>query len=383
MKKREGRFSLSDGVFDAAERDLVRHFLDILSKRHRIDLSEHEFSFQAIGVGLSKSTKVVALSDAVYPYFLKISDVRSINKEASNLNQASTMIPPLHIPPLETVVSSENSKYASEENKGYALLAVRYITDSAKGEVPASLFNEYPKLDVYASMVIVDDLFQVVLRDLHAFHKLERDRIKPFEHFPHKEEVFAQVKHSALNSMVKRYNEFVSAADTCALPHGFLHGDLHCENIILNSRKMPLIIDFEMMRSDGCLLNDYAEFEIAMVVAALHANVDEFGPSIRACYKGATIFEFFGIDKITRTIRSIRTNLAHNLFNVAGIEPSQSFMKSFDYIYRSLLLRYICSYTWVSHRSMKTQSRLVVTGVLADIFDQVYENLTQDGSSSA
>jgi hypothetical protein len=380
MKKREGRFSLSDNVFDPPEQDLVEQFLQVLSRRYQIDLSDSEFRFQGIGVGLSKSSKVLALSDDFYPYFLKISDVASINKEVSNLNRASTRIPPLHIPPLETVVSSENPKFARDANRGFSLLAVRYISDSAKGEKPLSLFEEFPKLDVYASIAIIDELFQVVFRDLHAFHKLKPDQIKPFEHFQHDEELFSKIRNATLTSMVKRYNEFVATARTCDLPHGLLHGDLHCQNIILNSRKMPLIIDFEMMRLDGCLLNDFAEFEVALLVAALDSDVVKFGPSIRGCYRGATLFEFFGVDKITRSVRSIRTNLAHNLFNIAELDPSKSFMAEFDYIYRVLLLRYICSYAWVSQTSMSEKSSLVVIGVLSNIFDQLYENLTQSGN---
>jgi hypothetical protein len=159
-----------------------------------------------------------------------------------------------------------------------------------------------------------------------------------------------------------------------------IHGDLHCENIILNKRNMPLIIDFEMMKMDGCLINDFAEFEIALVVAALDADVELYGPSIRGCYGSMSMFEVFGVDKIIRAIRTIRANLAHNLFNLAKIPASRQFLDELDYAYKVTLLRYICSYTWFAAQSMSERRSLVVVGVLTTIFDQLYATFSNHRS---
>jgi hypothetical protein len=65
------------------------------------------------------------------------------------------------------------------------------------------------------------------------------------------------------------------------------------------------------------------------------------------------------------------------LFNVAKIEPTQEFVSELDYTYRLVLLRYICSYAWVSLQSMNEKRSLVVVGVLATIFDGIYSSIIE------
>jgi hypothetical protein len=375
--KRHQKFSLADKVLEPQEQDLVQRFLYYLSDKYGVDMRESEFSFQWIGMGLSQSTKLLALADSFYPFFLKISDNASILRESSNFTKATARIPPLHLPPRETLISSEDPAIKNEVNDGYSLLAVPFLTDSSKGQAPTSLFEAFPRLSTYDMVEIIDEIFQVVFRDFHCFHKLPPANMKPFEPRLHNVQIFNKLGSVTINGMVERYNQL---ATTCAkpnLPHGMIHGDLHCENIILNKRNMPLIIDFEMMKMDACLINDFAEFEIALVVAALDADVELYGPTIRACYSGAPMFEVFGIDKIVRAIRTIRANLAHNLFNLAKIPATREFLGELDYAYKISLLRYICSYTWFAAQSMSERRSLVVVGVLTTIFDQIYAALTR------
>jgi Ternary complex associated domain 9 len=375
MKKRHQKFTLADKVLEPFEQDLVQQFLRHLGRKYQLDLSDSDFTFQWIGMGLSQSTKLLALSDQTYPYFLKIADNTSIRIESSNFAKATARIPPLHLPPLESVLSSEDPLIHNHLNDGYSLLAMPFLTDSSKGQPPTSLFEAFGKLTTYEMVEIIDEIFQVVFRDFHSFHKLPPGNMKPFTPRLHNVETFSTLGRVTLSSMVERYNQL---AKTCAkpdLPHGILHGDLHCENIILNKRNMPLIIDFEMMKMDGCLINDFAEFEVALVVAALDADVELYGPTIRGCYSGASMFELFGIDKIIRAIRSIRANLAHNLFNLAHIAATRDFLADLDYVYKINLLRYICSYTWFAVQSMNERRSLVVVGVLTTIFDQLYATI--------
>jgi thiamine kinase-like enzyme len=376
MKKRHQKFSLADKVLEPHEQDLVHQFLRHLSVKYQFDLSHSEFTFQWIGMGLSQSTKLLALSETTYPYFLKIADNTSIRIEGSNLAKASARIPPLHLPPLETVLSSEDPLIRNHLNDGYSLLAVPFLTDSSKGQAPTSLFEAFKRLTTYEMVEIIDEIFQVVFRDFHAFHKLQPANFKPYAPRLHNVEIFNTLGRVTLSGMVERYNQLASSCAKPDLPYGMLHGDLHCENIILNKRNMPLIIDFEMMKMDACLINDFAEFEIALVVAALDADVELYGPTIRGCYGDAGMFELFGIDKIVRTIRSIRANLAHNLFNLAKIPATRKFLDDLDYVYKISLLRYLCSYTWFAVQSMNERRSLVVVGVLTTIFDQLYAALT-------
>jgi hypothetical protein len=376
MKKRNQKFSLADKVLEPHEQDLTQRFLFYLSDKYGVDMKESEFSFQWIGMGLSQSTKLLALAESFYPFFLKISDNASIQRESSNFTKATARIPPLHLPPRETLISSEDPAIKNAVNDGYSLLAVPFLTDSIKGQPPTSLFGAFPHLTTYDLVEIIDEIFQVVFRDFHSFHKLTSGRFRPFEPRLHNVEIFNTLGRATLTSMVERYNQLALSCDKPVLPHGIIHGDLHCENIILNKRNMPLIIDFEMMKMDACLLTDFAEFEIALVVAALDADVELYGPSIRGCYSSASMFEVFGIDKIVRAIRTIRANLAHNLFNLAKIPPTRKFLDELDYVYKIMLLRYVCSYTWFAAQSMTERRSLVVVGVLTTIFDQLYATLT-------
>jgi Ternary complex associated domain 9 len=379
MKKRHQKFSLADRVLEPHEQDLVQRFLHYLSDKNGIDLRESEFSFQWIGMGLSQSTKLLALADSFYPFFLKISDNASIQRESSNFTKATARIPPLHLPPRETLISSESPAIKNDVNDGYSLLAVPFLTDSSKGQPPTSLFEAFPRLTTYQLVEVIDEIFQVVFRDFHSFHKLVPANFRPMEPRLHNVELFKTLDRVTLTAMVERYNQLASTCDRPSLPHGVQHGDLHCENIILNKRNMPLIIDFEMMKMDACLINDFAEFEIALVVAALDADVELYGPTIRGCYGSTSMFEVFGIDKIVRAIRTIRANLAHNLFNLAKVPATRQNLDELDYAYKIMLLRYICSYTWFAAQSMSERRSLVVVGVLTTIFDQLYATLTAPG----
>ncbi len=376
MKKRHQKFSLADRVLEPHEQDLVQRFLHYLSDKNGIDLRESEFSFQWIGMGLSQSTKLLALADDFYPFFLKISDNASIQRESSNFTKATARIPPLHLPPRETLISSESPAIKTEVNDGYSLLAVPFLTDSSKGQAPTSLFEAFPRLTTYQLVEVIDEIFQVVFRDFHSFHKLKPGNFRPVQPRLHNVDIFKTLDRVTLTTMVERYNLLAASCAKPSLPHGIVHGDLHCENIILNKRNMPLIIDFEMMKMDDCLINDFAEFEIALVVAALDADVELYGPTIRSCYSSASLFEVFGIDKIVRAVCTIRANLAHNLFNLAKIPATRAFLGDLDYIYKITLLRYICSYTWFAAQSMNERRSLVVVGVLTTIFDQLYATLT-------
>ena len=116
---------------------------------------------------------------------------------------------------------------------------------------------------------------------------------KAFQHFRHDRAVFDSIANKRLSEMVVQYNDFILGAPCPNLPHGMVHGDLHCENIIVNKKLSPIIIDFEMMRPEGCLLNDFAEFEVALIVAALDSSADLYAPVVRAIYARSNIFEVF------------------------------------------------------------------------------------------
>lgn len=379
LRFRAREFTLSDGSWEVHERSLVEHFIHFLARKYQFDQKDQEFVFRRIGIGLSKSIKLLATSQDIYPYFIKIAETEAINKEVSNFNRASSRVPPLHVPPVETVISSDNAKYRSNENEGYSLVAFRYISGSAKGHAPVTLASQLPKLGTYKTIEVIDEIFQDVFRDLHAFAKSE---MLPFEHLIHENEVrevFYSQRNATLTSMVNRYNLFaerIRADDSSiTLPHGHVHGDLHCENVILTGKLTPIIIDFEMLRQKGCLLNDFAEFEVAMVMALIDGDVEKAYASVEKCYRGWNVFYFFGVDQLSSSIRAVRSNLGHGLFNICGICDNEFFVKAISKIYMSLLLRYLCSYTWVALKSMDKQRSLIIVSVLSMIFDQIFDQL--------
>lgn len=388
MRTRTAAFGLADSSWEPHERLLVEHFIRFLARKYQFDLDEQEFLFQKIGIGLSKSVKLLATSRDVYPYFLKIAESVAVDKEVSNVNRASARVPPLHMPPVETVISSQNVKYKSPTIEGYSLVAFRYISGSAKGHAPTTLAARLPELGTYKTIEVIDELFQDVLRDFHAFSKAD---LEPFEHFNHDHEVigvFNAAKNTTLSNMVRRYNllakRYAAEGRTIALPHGHVHGDLHCENIILSGKFTPILIDFEMMRQQGCLLNDFAEFEIAMLMALIDGDVEKSYESVEKCYSGWNVFSFFGVDQVSRAIRAVRSNLGHSLFNISNLPSDEKTIRSVSEIYMVLLLRYLCSYTWVALHSMAKHRSLVIAGVLSMVFDQIMNELgAMDVGSSA
>lgn len=362
-----GEFYLNDGYLNNSEVELLSHFAKHVARRYRAKPEEIEFKFRAIQIGMSSTTKLVAHSRDIYPYFIKIGSTALINKEVSNFNRASARIPPLYIPPLETVIDGDVPKYRSDITSGTALVAYRYISGRNKGKSPISLLSAFPDIGKYRMIELIDEIFSVVLKDMHSFsdHVNQRE----FQHFKHDEEVFSEISNKRLSEMVRQYNNFVEGAPSPKLPHGMVHGDLHCENVIVNKRLSPIIIDFEMMRPEGCLLNDFAEFEVALIVAALGANTDTYAPVVRAIFKRKDIFEVFGTDKLSRCIRSIRANLADMLFREAKLSDSSKNIKSIQKVYNCLLLRYLCSYSFVAKKSLSEQNSLVVFAVLEELFD--------------
>lgn len=373
MKFRTTPFSMADGIFSDGEEQLVKFFLQHLARVYRIDLSETEFLFEPISSGLSSSAKIIAQSEQIYPYFLKIGENFIINKEVSKYNLASSNLPPLYLAPIETVISSDSKKYLTSKTKGLSLVAFKYITGGIKGAKPDTLFKSFEKIDKYKMIELIDEIFQIVFQDLHSFHS--KSYMSEFKHLIHKEHVFDELNNATVSSMVHRYNMLADQAPQYELPHGIVHGDLHCENIIVNSKFTPIIIDFEMLRKSGCLLNDYAEFEIALLVAALDCDVDKYGPCARSCYNSINILELFGIDKFSRCVRSIRSNLCNPIFNNARFKDKNIKIDQVSHTYACLLLRYLCSYAWVSIKTMEERRSLIVVGVLSQIFDQLYYQL--------
>lgn len=363
-----GEFFLNDGVLSDAEVELLKHFIRHVSRRYRLKHDDVEFKFRAIQIGMSSTTKLVAHSREIYPYFIKIGDNALVNKEVSNYNRASARVPPLYLPPLEQVIDGDVPKYHSDVTAGNALVAYRYISGRNKGKPPISLFSAFPEIGKYRMIELIDEVFGVVLKDLHAFSNHSNQ--KKFQHFSHDGTIFDAIENKRLSEMVAQYNELVETAPRPELPHGMVHGDLHCENIIVNKKLSPIVIDFEMMRREGCLLNDFAEFEVAIIVAALDSDTDRYASIVREAYSRSSMFEVFGTDKLSRCIRSIRSNLADMLFREANLKHCQESLQDIQQVYNCLLLRYLCSYAYVAKKSLSEQRGLLVFAVLEDLFDR-------------
>ncbi len=367
MSSVNGEFYLNDGHLSDAEVDLIGHFIRYVARRYQINPEDIEFKFRAITIGMSATTKLIAHARNIYPYFIKIGDKNLIKKETSHHNMASARIPPLYVPPLETVIDGDIAKYKTEASAGSALVAYRYISGRNKGQLPVSLMDAFPDIGKYRMIELIDELFGVVLSDFHAF--ADAPVLKPFEHLIHNKKRFAELKIKRLNTMITKYNKLAENGSCPLLPHGMVHGDLHCENVIVNRKLSPIIIDFEMMRQQGCLLNDFAEFEVALIVAALESNTDFYGPVAEMIYSRKNMFEVFGVDKLSRCVRSIRANLADMIFRESGFHQSPSAMHEIEGVYNSLLLRYLCSYSYVAKKSLSKERGTIVFSGLEELFE--------------
>lgn len=371
MPSNFGDFYLSDSVLSVGQTELLRFFLEHVARSYRVDLAAAEFKFKRISIGMSPTTKLVAYSNDIYPYFIKIGEIQAIRTEVSNYNRASARIPPLYLPPLETVIDSEIKKYKTENNKGLALVAYRYISGKNKGKSPETLLDAFPRISTYEAIELIDEIFQVIFRDFHKFSK--ETTLEKFEHFRHDASLFDALGDERISQMVRAYNNSLRGASRPMLPHGMVHGDLHAENLIINNRLNPVVIDFEMMRRQGCLINDFVELEVAILMAAIDSDVDSFGPTSRICYNSNRIFYNFGVDKFSRCVRAIRANLGFLLFCDGPLEPTDKVIRDVEKVYRHLLLRYLCSYAYVARKSMPESRSHNVLGVITQIFKSVCE----------
>lgn len=374
--QKSDRFTLHDNVLEPHQDALIRHFIEHLGRKLQQPIPVERFYMRRIGTGLSSSVKIVTDSDTTHPYFLKISKDAAIMKESGNHNRASVKLPPLNIPPIETaVVASSIPRLRDTDAAGYGLIAYRYLSADVKGSRPSSFFEFFGSADAYKISRIIDDIFQVALFDLHNF--AASDILRPFEHFRHDESLFSSLKDDVRRT-VANYNAVAIKAITMDLPHGIVHGDLHAENIIVNRLNHPIIIDFEMLRLGGCLVSDYAELEVSILMTALDLDVNLLAPVARRCYSRRHILDVFGTDKLSRAIQTVRQNLMNSLFVVGTYNRiDQNLVDRLSAVYRIMIMRYICSYIWVASRSMEERRSLVVIGVMLEIFDMLHRAATE------
>ena len=344
-------FSIDNGNFSSEEIELLNLFFNFISRNYKIKITAKEVKYKRVEIGLSPVLKLFTKTNSLYPFFLKIGHDNEIQKESRNYGKARHKMPPLSMPPLETFISYNKLKDKELIKSKTSLIAFRSITGRDKLESPRSLFDEYNNINQYKIIEIIDEIFQVTLRDLHGFG--DNPVFKEIEYAIHDLELFSRKKFQITTDMVIKYNNLAEIASLSPkiMPHGFVHGDLHCNNILLGRSNMPVIIDFAMLREEGCLLCDYAELEVAILVTALASNFQETANSARNCYKGMELYDHYGVDKFSRCVRVLRSNLLHSVFSVCS-KKNDIEHSDVSFVYQMLLLRYLCSYSWVSHETI-------------------------------
>lgn len=353
-------FDFHDDQLSDEQRSLLRDFFSHLAKKYKMEISEDKVKFKESRIGLSPVKKIFVITDDFFPFFIKMGDASEIQRESRNYGKAKFRMPPLSIPPHETYISNTS---------GIALIAFQSITGKSKHDVPGSLFNTYHLLSQYDLIEIIDEIYQVALSELHGF---ERGPIlKEIEYVEHDIALFSRQAYKTTSEMVLKYNKLVSKAYSPLMPHGHVHGDLHCNNILLGRGNVPVIIDFAMLREEGCLLCDFAELEISILVTSLFSDFSETVNHARSCYRGESLFDNFGVNKFSRCVRVIRSNLFHSFYeSCAGCKEVE--LEDVTYVYQMLLLRYLCSYSWVVHETMEELQRRAITNFLSELFLSIH-----------
>lgn len=364
----EGFLPLSDLELDRASVKLLEHFVEIQRKVHRIPNLMSTVRVKPIDTGLSATARLFLKSKHTFPFFIKIGSSSDIQVEYKKHNLAQRMLPAQHFAERVYFGSGNKINRTDPDLLGRSIVAFRYITAGRKDSSPEMLHDAYRHLSKTEMIEVVNDLFQVIFHDFHGF---ATDRCGPLEvdYLVRDEAHFKSSQIQTVIDMFRRYNDMVERAVRYPVPHGRVHGDLHLRNVLLGRRNTPVIIDFAMTRDRACLLTDFAEFEVALLLAALEAEFDEAVRSFQGCYISADIRVVEGATKLNSSIRELRAVLFDLIANSNG--GGQSNREELSYVYSMFLLRYFCSYGLMAEKTLKAEKAFAVVEVMRRAFEAV------------
>lgn len=224
-----------------------------------LDYDINEFYFMQINRGLSKAKKIAVKPHNLYPVIIKISDKNDILKEYTGYKN------------LKFRVNTSNLLYCEGVSycEDIAGIAYHYVT---KGRVR----DTYDRLDTLpqngdretlARVVnIITNVFDYALKKSHFGHGLPKDiRKVEFSHI--NKSVFSDNYFSDMekDEIIKAYNKIIIAAENIQAPFGTIHGDLHPKNILVGMNDIPILIDYNYVKSNECIYIDYAKLEVHML----------------------------------------------------------------------------------------------------------------------
>lgn len=356
--------SLNEFVKDEKEKELIYNFFVHVRDTYNNTLRFSSLRFAPVTVGMSRVNKLFMYSDTIYPYFLKVGKNKNISREDSKYGHAARKIPALSIPPKETIIRNKSGELA--------LIAFRYVTGNSKIEAPETLFSMYKKMPVYRMITVVDELFQIVLSDYHSFStsEIEQKNIPDIDI-----SIINGINNiSVLDRMIKNYNDLVNKTSFLFMPCGLIHGDLHCENILVGRYFNPIVLDFEMALDKECLFRDFAEFEIAMLFAAACTDFDNTESAAEAFYSQTNILQICDVDKFTTLLQRIRANLIASVKKKENISRRSMVLEDLNIAYSIYLMRYICLYCRVAALNTTGSTRRT----LISFFEQIFEELRRN-----
>jgi len=199
--------------------------------------------------GLSGATKIVAKPESLFPLMLKIGPKGEIQRECDGDGLLRYRIPPLSIPPLESV------HYENE----LGVIVYRYITGGRVRHVIRRFDTAFHQLPSYTVLQIVDDLYDVILKKCHWLDgKYEMLPLR-LPDLTTPRELDGDEKWSKL---LGEYDNYRRIADGTIAPHGITHGDVHAKNILITRNDAPILIDFSMAMPRSCHYIDFAKMEV-------------------------------------------------------------------------------------------------------------------------
>lgn len=351
---------IDDCVDYPYEKELIDCFIEFLRTNYSAELKSSEIRLSVVKSGMSRVKKLFLYADRIYPYFIKIGDIKNISREDSKYGHAARRIPALSIPPKEHLLRDSTGKYG--------LIAFRYITGSKKNDPPLTLLSAYREMPIHRFITLIDELYQNVLVEYHNFADASIGKL-PVPTI--NKELFSLVNNNEISIMLEKYESLRLQADQLCLPIGTIHGDLHCENILIGRYYNPIVLDFEMSLEGACLLRDFAEYEIALFYAGAVSQFDETEQSAQVYYQSDSIFLATGVDKFQTTIQRVRANMSNSIMLMKN--GSDEIIEDIEVSYRLYLMRYIILYGRIAQLSLTSYQRRSVISLFADVFRAVFE----------
>lgn len=242
--------------------DLTNQEIEVLKNLLEKIFAERDvknFLFLQINRGLSKAKKIAAKPHNLYPLMIKISSKREILEEYEGYRN------------LRFKVNSSNLLFCEgiAYNGETGGIAYQYVTRGRVRDTYDRLDTiprDGSKEDTERVIRIINNVFESALKKCHFGHGLPKD-VRPVTFSKENTSIFTDnlFSEEQQSQIINVYNEIIGKACGILAPFGTVHGDLHPKNVIVGINDIPILIDYNYVKSGECIYTDYAKLEVHML----------------------------------------------------------------------------------------------------------------------